>query len=87
MGDITHIDINSRYQIDITFILTNMINIKDFNPSLIKIAKKSYKNIGIYHIGYITMKDFDRVKINSENPLYLMIGEVDGYIEENNGNK
>ena len=25
----------------------NMINIKDFNPSLIKIDKKSYQNIGI----------------------------------------
>ena len=33
------------------------------------------------------MKDSDHVKINSVNPLYLIIGEVDGYIEENNGNK
>ena len=33
------------------------------------------------------MKDSDHVKINSVNPLYLIIGEIDGYIEENNGNK
>ena len=33
------------------------------------------------------MKDSDHIKINSVNPLYLIIGEVDGYIEENNGNK
>ena len=33
------------------------------------------------------MKDSDHVKINSVNPLYLIIGEVYGYIEENNGNK
>ena len=36
------------------------------------------------------MKDTDNVKINSVNPLYLIIGEVlviDGYIEKNNGNK
>ena len=33
------------------------------------------------------MKDFDHVKINSVNPPYLIIAEVDGYIEENNGNK
>ena len=33
------------------------------------------------------MKDSDHVKIDSVNPLYLIIGEVDGYIEENNGNK
>ena len=33
------------------------------------------------------MGDSDNVKINSVNPLYLIIGEVDGYNEENNGNK
>ena len=33
------------------------------------------------------MKDSDHVKINSVNLLYLIIGKVDGYIEENNGNK
>ena len=27
-----------------------MINFKDFDPNLIKIDKKSYKNIGIYYI-------------------------------------
>ena len=65
-----------------------MIDIKDFDPSLVKIDKKSYKNIGIYQIGYITIKSIsDCENINSVNPLYLMIGEVDGYIEENNGNK
>ena len=67
-----------------------MINVKVFNPSLIKIDKKSYKNIGIYHIGYIRKKD--EYKINSLNPLYLIISEVAGYIEsssieENHGNK
>ena len=65
-----------------------MINIKDFDPSLIKIDKTPYKNISIYHIGYITIKGIsDSENINSVNPLYLMIGEVDGYVEENNGNK
>ena len=28
------------------------------------------------------MGDSDNVKINSVNPLYLIIGEVDGYNEE-----
>ena len=60
-----------------------MINIKDFDPGLIKIDKKSFKNIGIYNIGYITKKD--EYKINSVNPLNLLVGEVDRYIEENNG--
>ena len=64
-----------------------MIKIKDFNSDLLKIDKKSGKNIDIYYIGYITMKDFDYVKINSVNPLHLIISIVDGYIEEKNGNK
>ena len=64
-----------------------MINIKDFDPNLLKIDKKSYKNIDIYYIGYITLKDSYYVKINSVNPLYLIIREVDGYIKEKNGRK
>ena len=65
-----------------------MINIKDFDPSLIKIDKKSYKNIGIYHIRYITIKSIsDCENINSVYLLYLMVGEVGRYNEENTGNK
>ena len=65
-----------------------MINIENFDPSLIKIDKNSYKNIDIYYIGYITIKSIsDYENINSLNPLYLIIGDVDGYIEENNGNR
>ena len=64
-----------------------MISIKDFDPSQIKIDGKSYKNIDIHYIGYIAMKDSDYVRINNVNPLHLIIGETDGYIEESNGNK
>ena len=32
------------------------------------------------------MKDFDYVKIDRANLLYLIVGEVDGCIEESNGN-
>ena len=64
-----------------------MINIKDFDPNLLKIDKKSYKNIDIYCIGYITVKDSYYVKINSANPLYLIISETGGYIKEKNGSK
>ena len=65
-----------------------MIHIKNFDPSQIKIDKKSHKNIGIYNIGYITIKNVsDYENISSVNQLYLIIGNVDGYIEESNGNK
>ena len=48
-----------------------------------KIDKKSYKNIGIYNIGYITKKKIDKCNdIHSANPLYLRIDHANGYIEE-----
>ena len=78
MENVKEINIKNRtyYSFD------DIINSKDFDSSLLKINKKSCKNIDIYYIGYITMKDFDYVKINSANPLYLIIGEVDSCIEE-----
>ena len=65
----------------------DVINITNFDPKLLKIDKKLYKNIDIYYIGYITMKYSDYVKIKSANPLYLIINELDGYSEEKNGKK
>ena len=65
-----------------------MIDIKNFDSNLLNIDKKSYKNIDIYYIGYNAIKNIgDYESIHSVNPSYLIIREVDGYIEENNGNK
>ena len=63
----------------------DLINIKDFDQKLLKIDKESYKNIDIYYIGYITKKD--EYKINSVNPLYLIVHRIDGFTEEKRGNK
>ena len=61
----------------------NMINIKDFDSSLLKIYKTLYKDIGIYNIGYITIKKIDDYEnIYSVNLLYLTITHASGYIEE-----
>ena len=64
-----------------------MINIKDYDPSLLKINKTSYKNICVYYTRYITTKNSDHVKINSVNPFYIVISEVDGSISQKNENK
>ena len=65
-----------------------MINIKNFAPNFLKIDRKSYKNIGIYNIGYIKIKKiYDCENIYSVNPLYLLVNYASGYIEEINGNK
>ena len=50
-----------------------MNNIKNLDPNQIRIDRKSYKNIIIYYIGYIAMKDLDNVNINGVNSLYLII--------------
>ena len=64
-----------------------MINIKDFEPSLLKIDKKSFKDIGVCNIGYITIiKIDDYENIYSVNPLYLLVNHTNGYIEEKNEN-
>ena len=67
------------------YFCNDLININDFDPKLLKLDKKSYKNIDIYYIGYITSKD--EYKINSVNPLYLLVHKIDGFIEEKRGNK
>ena len=65
-----------------------MINLKNFEPNLLKIDRKSYKNIGIYNIGYITIKKIDDCEnIYSVNPLYLLINHANGYIEKKGVNK
>ena len=80
MKNIKQIDIKNRTY----YFFNDMINIKNFDSSLLKIYKKSYKN----SIECITIKEIDDYEnINSVNPLYLIIGKVNGYIKENNGNK
>ena len=65
-----------------------MIDIKKFDPDLSKINKKSYKDIGIYMIGYITIKKIDDYEnIYRVNPLYLTIAHASGYIEGKGVNK
>ena len=49
-----------------------MISLKNFEPNLLKIDKKSYRNIGIYNVGYI---------------VYLKVNHANRYIEEKIENK
>ena len=76
MSQIKEINIKNRTY----YLFDDMINIKNFDSNQIKIDKNSYKNIIIYHTGYITIKNRSYVKVNSANPLYLIIDKVDGYI-------
>ena len=55
---------NKVKNISIKNVFNNIINIKYFDPNDIKIDKKSYKNILIYYIGYVTIRDSKYVKIS-----------------------
>ena len=84
MGLVKQIDITNRTY----YFYNDMTNIKKFDSSLLKIDKKSYKDIGIYNIGYITIKKIDDYEsIYSVNPLYLIITHASGFIEEKGVNK
>ena len=84
MGEIKQINIKNRTY----YFYNDITDIKNFDAWLLKIDKKSYKNIGIYNIGYITIKKIDDYEnIYSVNPLYLFIAHASGYIEEKGENK
>ena len=59
MGNLKEINIKNRTY----YFFNNMINIKKFDSNLLKIDKKSYKNIDIYYIGYIAIKKMMIMKI------------------------
>ena len=70
------------------YFYNDIIDIENFDAKLLKIDKKSYKDIDIFNIGYVTKKKISNCKnINSVNPLYLGITRVNGYIEEKDSNK
>ena len=84
MGAVKQMDIKNRTY----YFYNDKINIKDFESNLLKIDRKSYKNIGIYNIEYITIKKIDDYQnIYSVNPMYLLVNHTNGFIEQENRNK
>ena len=70
------------------YFYNDVINLKDFDGSLLKVDKKDSNEIDVYHISYVTVKEIVNCNnINSVNPLYLMINEMIGHFEEKNENK
>ena len=78
MGSIKEISIRDRTY----YFFDDMFNIRNFDSSLLKVDKKSYKHVDTYFIGYITMKDSKNVNIHSVNPSLSIVGKVDSFIEE-----
>ena len=55
MGNIKQINIKNRTY----WFFNDVINVINFDSSLLKTDKNSYKNIDIYYIGYITIEQID----------------------------
>ena len=72
MEHIKEIDIKNQ----IYYFFDNIINIKDFDPNLLKIDKIVHKYWYLLHCLH-----------QSVNHLYLIIIEADGYMKEKNGIK
>ena len=71
-----------------------IVNIKDFDSSLLEINKLSFKGFfsrNIYYTKHIPTKSPNRVSIdrtdNDEDYLYLFLDDVDGQVQENDGIK
>ena len=80
MGTVKQINIKNRTY----YFYNDIIDLKSFESNLLKIDKKSYKDIGIYNIRYITKKKIgDCGNTYSVNLLYLCITHASGYIECN----
>ena len=67
------------------YFYNDLIKLFDFDPNMLKLDKKTFKGINIYYIGNVSKKE--EYKINSLNPMYLLIYKIDGFIEEKGGNK
>ena len=70
------------------YFFDDIINIRNFHSNLLKIDKKSYKDIDNYYIGYITIKKIsDCENIHSVNPLYLIIHSATEHFKDKNDEK
>ena len=84
MGKTKEINIKNRT----CYYYNDIIDTETFDSNNLKLDKKSYKDLDIYNIGYVTIKKIGSgFDINSVNPLYLRIDNASGYIEEINEDK
>ena len=84
MGSIKEINIKNRTY----YFYNDIIDLKTFDSNNLKLDKKTYKDLDIYNIGYVTIKKIGHgYDVNNVNPLYLHIDNASEYIEEKGSNK
>ena len=84
MGWLKQINIKDRT----CYFYNDIIDTETFDSNNLKLDKKTYKNLDIYNIRYVTIKNIGfGYDVNSVNPLYLRIDNASGYIKEMNKDK
>ena len=79
METIKQINIKNRTY----YFYNDIINLDEFDESKIKVDKKDFNDIDIYYLGYEHKKKISKCDvINSVNPLYLRIVDINGQFEK-----
>ena len=63
MGEVRDLNIKNRTY----YYFDDIIDIRKFEPNLLKVDKRSHKDFDIYYIGYNTIK-----KVNNVFEMYIM---------------
>ena len=88
MRSLKQINIKNRTYYFYNLLLLIIIDIETFDSNMLRLDKKLYKNLDIYNIGYVTVKEIgSNYDINSVNPFYLHNDNANRYIEEINEDK
>ena len=84
MGSTKEINIKNRTY----YFYNDIIDLKTFDSNNLKVDKKTYKDLDIFNIGYVTIKKIGcSYDVNSVNSLYLRINDASGYMKEINKDK
>ena len=79
MGELKQINIKNRTY----YFYNDIIDLDEFDESKIKVDKKDFNDIDIYYLGYEHKKKISECNvINSVNPLYLRIININGQFEK-----
>ena len=79
METIKQINIKNRTY----YFYNDIIDLDEFDESKIKVDKKDFNDIDIYYLGYEHKKKISKCDvINSVNPLYLRIVDINGQFEK-----
>ena len=79
MGELKPINIKNRTY----YFYNDIIDLDEFDGSKLKVDKKDYNDIDIYYLGYEHKKKISECDvINSVNPLYLRIVDINGQFEK-----